>query len=263
MSTNIIFMELLLKQDRKSMMENIILRCFQCNELFCPTRYDSYPSYNFNGDNYIFKEIKHDDIGEFKNSHSGHRVEELQVINGSFCSHYEYWEPIREDYLKITDNSEIYTVRRWRKYINEPLKYQIVNFDIIYSKPILEIQSDDLEKQMIADADRFKFTKTNIIEFINLYETFVSRLELDNVIECGFSVNDPMVSYAKLEDEIRETFLNHCRNRFNETEINNLRMFIGENSEYDDVINIQIIRPFYLKPLSKRLKTSYMNIAIK
>lgn len=242
-------------------MENVILRCLQCNELFCPTRYDSYPSYNLNGDNDTLKEIKHDDLGNFKNSHNGHKIEELQVIDGSFCSHYEYWEPVREDYLQVTDGSEIYTVRRWRKYINEPLKYQIVNFNIIISEPILEVQSDDLEKQMIADADRFKFIKTNIKKFIRLFKTFVSRLELDNVMECGFSVNDPMTSYAKLKDEIRETFLNHCRNKFNETEVKNLRMFISENSEYDDVINIQVIRPFYLKPFSKRLKRSY--IAIK
>jgi hypothetical protein len=239
-------------------MENVILRCLQCNELFCPTRYDSYPSYEFNGDSYIFKETKHDDIGDFKNSHSGHKIEELHVIKGSFCSHYEYWEPIREDYLKVTDNIEIYTVRRWRKYINEPLNYQIVNFDIIYSEPILETQSDDLEKQMIADANKFKFTKTNIKEFTNLYKTFVSRLQLDNVIECGFSVNDPMTSYASLKDEIRETFFNHFCNKFNETEIKNLRMFISENSEYDDVANIRVIRPFYLKPLSKRLERSYI-----
>ena len=46
-------MELLLKQDRKSMMENVILRCLQCNELFCPTRYDSYPSYDLKDNNIL------------------------------------------------------------------------------------------------------------------------------------------------------------------------------------------------------------------
>jgi hypothetical protein len=253
------YIELLLKQDRKSMMENVILRCLQCNELFCPTRYDSYPSYNPNGDNDLSKERKHDDLGDFKNHHNEHKTEELQIIKGSFCSHYEYWEPIREDYLQVTDGSEIYTVRRWRKDINEPIKYQIVNFDIIFDKPVLGVQSDDLEKQMIADADRFKFKKTNIKKFIKLFKAFVSRLELDNVIECGFSVDDPMTSYAKLKDEIGEAFLNHCQNKFSETDINSLRMFISENSEYDDVMNIEVIRPFYLKPLNKRLKNNLYN----
>ncbi|MDQ1328046.1 MAG: hypothetical protein QG641_1331 [Candidatus Poribacteria bacterium] len=240
-------------------MENVILRCLQCNELFCPTRYDSYPSYDFK-DNNILKEIKHNDLGDFKNSHNGHKIEKLQVVNGSFFSHYAYWEPVREDYLQITDGSEIYTVRRWRKYINEPLRYQIVNFDIIFSEPILEVQSTDLEKQMIANADRFGFTKTNIRirKFIKLFKAFVSRLELDNVIECGFSLNDPMISYAKLKDEVRETFLDYCSYKFSATDIKNLRVFISENSEYDDVTNIQVIRPFYLKPLSNLLARRYI-----
>jgi len=236
------------------MMENIILRCLQCNELFYPTPYDFYPSYEFE-DKDILKEIKHNDLGDFKNYHNGHKIEELQVVNGSFFSHYAYWEPVREDYLQITDGSEFYTVRRWRKYISEPLRYQIVNFDIICSEPILEIQSIDLEKQMIADADRFRFTKTNIKRFIKLFKTFVSHLELDNMVECGFSVNDPRVSYAKLKDEVRETFLNHYSYKFSANDIRNLRVFISENSEYDDVINIQIVRPFYLKPLSKSFNT--------
>jgi len=242
-------------------MENVIFRCLQCNEIFCPTRYDTYPSYDIDVGNGTLKEVKRDDFSDFKITHKGHKIEELQVIKGSFCSHYAYWEPVREDYLQVTDGFEVYTIRRWRKHISEPLKYQIVNFDIILGNPILEIQSSDIEKQMMADTDRFMFTKAKIKKFVKLFKSFVSRLRLDDVLECGFSVDDPMLSYARLNDEVRETFLDNCHSKFNETEIENLRAFINENSEYDDVINIRLLRPFYLKPVSKSFKIDIASIS--
>jgi len=244
------------------MIENVILRCLQCNELFCPTRYDNYPSYDFDKKTGALKEIKRNDLRDFKISHKGHRIEELQVINGSFYSNYAYWEPVREDYIQVTNGSKVYTVRRWRKYINEPLKYQIVNFDVVFGKPILEVQSTDLEKQMRADAAKFGFTKAKIKKFTKRFKAFVSRLELDDLLECGFSVDEPMVSYAKLKDEVREIFLDRCRSGFSESELEKIRIFINENSEYNDVMNVQVIRPFYLKPVSKRFHLSPSSISL-
>ncbi len=227
-------------------MENRILGCLDCNKLFCQTNYDSYPAYEFDAESKSFKEKEMDDEKSFRKDHESHRIIELHEIKDSLCSHYPYWEPIREDYMLFTDGKKNYTVRRWRKDINEPLKYEIVNCMIEFSKPTLQAQSEDLRRQMLADIKRLKLDRNKIEEFVEHYEDFISNISLNDVFECGFSSNDPMVTYASLKDEIMESFLQTCSSYFSDDRIDILRKYIRENSEYDDVMNIIIKRHFQL-----------------
>jgi len=238
-------------------MENIIIRCLQCNELFCPTEYDTFPSYSYDRETDDFIEIECDDLTEFKDAHRNHDTVKLYVVEGSFCSQYAYWEPIREDYFLASDGTEIYTIRRYRTHINRPLKYQIVDFEIVFGKPIVKVQEADLKAQMIIDSKIYGFSKEKIRIFIRLYRSFISRIELEDLEETGFSFDNPMVSYAKLKDRVKEEFLNRCKSIFDEKEIESLRCFIDENSEYNDVMNVEITKPYYLKPLLTRLQNSY------
>jgi len=233
-------------------MENTILRCQQCNELFCPTHYDSYPTYDFDEESKSVREIEMDDQNVFRTAHEGHKISELHVINGSFCSHHAYWEPVREDYVLATDDSQTYTIRRWRKDIDEPLRYQIVNLQIEFGKPYFQVQSSELKKQMIADANTLKLDGTKIEQFVESFGSFVSSIKLEDTLECGLAVNDPMVTYAALKDETIETFLNYCYSMFTHEELKRLRIFIDENSSYDDVMNVRVIRSFRLIPTNKR-----------
>lgn len=241
-------------------MENIILRCLQCNELFCPTGYDTSPSYYFDEETSEVVSVECNDLHDFKDVHKDHDVAELRVIDGSFCSHYAYWEPIREDYFLASDRTETYTIRRYRRYIDEPIKYQIVDFEIVFEKPIIKVQMKDLRKQMTVDSTKYNFNKDMIKIFVRLYKSFVSRIELEDLAESGFSLDNPMISYAKLKDEIIGDFLSRCQSAFNEAEIANLRCFIGENSEYNDVMNIQITKPYQLKPTFNRFQPGYSSV---
>ncbi len=235
-------------------MENIISRCLQCDEIFCPTQYDTFPSYSYDQDSGEFTEIECDDLSKFKDVHRNHSIIKLYVIEGSFCSQYDYWKPIREDYFSASDGNEIYTIRRYRKNINESFKYQIVDFEIVFEKPIVKIQEADLRDQMIIDFAKYGFSKEKIKIFIKLYKSLISRIELEDLESTGFSFENPMVSYARLKDEVKEEFLNRCGSVFDEKEIEILRHFIDENSEYNDVMNVEITRPYLLKPSSNRPK---------
>ena len=241
-------------------MEDIILICRQCNELFCPTRYDTAPSYSFDQETDEIVSVECDDLHDFRDIHRDHDVVEFHVIDGSFCSHYAYWEPIREDYFLASDGTETYTIRRYRRYINEPLKYQIVDFEIVFEKPILKVQEKDLKKQMSIDSTKYNFNKDKIKIFVRLYKSFVSRIELEDLVESGFSRDNPMIVYAKLKAESMGDFLNHCQSVFNKVEIENLRCFISENSEYNDVMNIQITKPYQLKPVFNRFQICYSTV---
>lgn len=237
-------------------MENILLRCTTCNELFYPTRYDKYPSYSFNESDKSFRENENNDLYVFNVEHKDHNISELRIVENSFCSNYAYWKVIREDYLRAEDDLKTYTIRRWRNTIDEPLKYEIINYDIVYGKTKLEMQYIDIKRQMIADLKIYKFDTSVAETIISLYENFVSQITLDDIIECGFSINDPMVSYAKLNDESKTNFLKYCEDTLSFQQIKMLEQFIDNNSEYDDVMNIKIIHSFWLKPTNHRTQVA-------
>ena len=228
-------------------MSDVIFRCEDCNELFRPTGYDSQPAFYFNRKSGSVEEIEMDDLRDFKMAHDGHKVVKLRIIDGSFCSHRAQKEPVREDYFQATDGIQTYTVRRWRKDINEPLRYEVADdVRIEVDKPIPQVQSEELKKQMIADARKLKLDEARIGKFIERFRTFVSGIKMEDMIECGLSADDPMISYAALKDEAVEAFLSYCRSLFTDEELRRLRMFIDENSEYNDVMNVQLIRSFQL-----------------
>jgi len=84
-------------------------------------------------------------------------------------------------------------------------------------------------------------------EFIKCYEDFISGIELNDVMECGLSACDPTVSYAALKTEIMETFINdYCPYFSSDVILGDLRIFMRDNSEYDDVMNLRIKRCFQL-----------------
>lgn len=232
-------------------MRNIILRCLQCNDLFRPTAYDSYPAFRVDEQSDLITEIEMNDLDNFMMNHRGHEIAELQIIPGSFCSRYGYWEPIREDYFQATDGVEIYTVKRWREDVCKPLSYELIDANIEFCEPILRVQSVKLKRQMIADASILRLDADKIDGFIKRLENFVRDIELDDLIEYGLSTNDSAVSYATLKDEAMERLLIHCHALFTDEELDRLRVFIDVNSDYNDVMNIQIRRSFQLVPVTQ------------
>jgi hypothetical protein len=229
-------------------MEDILLKCLDCGEVFCPTNYDKYPSFSYDESDISIQE--RDDLIDFNLTHKDHTIVELKILEDSYCSVYPFLEPIREDFLKATDGEDIFTIKRWRDNINQPLKYEIIDFEIVYNEPQLDIQSKDIKRQMLYDSDIYKFDEKIIGIIINLYKQFVSQIGLDNILECGFSMDNPMVSYGKLDDNSKEDFLWLCRPEIGEKHTLMLERFIDDNSEYDDVMNIQITSSFGLEPLS-------------
>jgi len=132
-----------------------ILACTKCKEAFYPTIYDSYPVYDLNGESKSFIEKDNDDKAQFLDLHKDHRITQLQVVDDSFCSQYSYCDIVREDYFISTT----YTLSRWRKNINEPLRYQIIDAHIEFGKPVIQVQSDELKRQMLAEPSKLKLNE--------------------------------------------------------------------------------------------------------
>ena len=227
-------------------MNDKILRCLQCNDLFRPTRYDLNATFCFDREMDAVTEIEVNDSDNFIMTHRGHDIIELHILNDSFCSHYPYSEPIREDYLQATDGIETYTIRRWREHIGMPLEYEIADVRIRRGEPIYRVQTAELKEQMTADDDMLELGEEKISKFVNSCESFVSDIRQEDIVECGVSTDEPMISYARLHHGTMEKFLaEHCLD-FTDEELKRLRVFAEANSEYNDVMNIQVIYSFQL-----------------
>lgn len=223
---------------------NTILRCLQCNELFRPTEYDSHPSFLFDEANQSFEEIEMDDWKDFMSRHKGHSIIELYIMKGPFCSHDDYWELIREDYFEATDGASVFTIKRWRADISQPFKYEIVLGRIQIGELIFQAQSVDLKKQMLADVDTLLLSEPQIDKFVKVFNQFTQTLTERDVWESSFSSDEPMTSYASLSDESIRRLLEQCKSEFMRTELHRLHEFVEENSDYDDVATLKVIRQF-------------------
>jgi len=223
-----------------------VLVCMKCKEAFYPTVYDSYPVYDFDEESKSFIERDNNDEAQFRDLHKDHKISQLQVVEGSFRSQYPYWEPLREDYFMVTDGSKNYTLKKWRKNVNEPMKYQIIDDCIESEEPFIQVQSDELKKQMIADSSKLKLDDHKVNEFVEYYKDFVSGIEMNDVMECGLSY-DPMASYAALKTEVMETFISDYYSYFSADDVlEDLRIFMHDNSEYNDVMNLRVRHCFHL-----------------
>ena len=225
-------------------MNDIILLCSQCNELFRPTRYDLDTAFCFDRKIGVVTEIEISDSHDFMMTHRRHDVIELHILDDSFCSHVPYSEPIREDYFQATDGLKTYTIRRWREHISMPLKYEMADVFIRHYEPTYRAQTAELRKQMLADDDALRLGQDKISEFGDSYDNFISHIKQEDIVECGTSMDEPMIYFARLHHREMEKFLTEYCPDFTDEELGRLRMFIRANSEYNDVMNIQVVYSF-------------------
>jgi hypothetical protein len=102
----------------------IFLWCRPCNEIHHLTRFDTAPEYVFNGKE--VKEIARDDLAEFSKRHTGHEIKTLQRQEEADCSDERPVDPMREEYISVTDGQKSFVLRRFRLSIREPLVFAIV-----------------------------------------------------------------------------------------------------------------------------------------
>ena len=129
------------------------IRCINCDEVFIRTSFDRYPEYQYDP-NHPFEPvqtIERDDFQDFLISHRGHRLEYLEIIGDSFISEKPYSEPVKISYLRATNKKEKFVIKKFREKIGEPIKYQLIPGDYFLECLGVEIQSNEITKQLKAE----------------------------------------------------------------------------------------------------------------
>ena len=111
-----------------------------------------------------------DDYRNFLESHRGHRIEDLRIIEDSFVSEKPYIEPVKVSYFKATNGKERFVIKRSRDHILEPLTYDLVHGDFAVKCVKVEAQAREIRKQMESELADMGLTKDQLDGFVNLCE---------------------------------------------------------------------------------------------
>jgi hypothetical protein len=129
---------------------NELIRCINCDEIFPKTTFDRLPEYElYSKDSFdSIGTSEQDDFQDFLRNHHGHRLEDLMILEDSFISEKEYAEQVKTTYFKATNGKESFVVKKNRERVDKPLKYQLIHGDYSLRCVGIEIQSEEITKQL-------------------------------------------------------------------------------------------------------------------
>ncbi len=244
---------------------NQLIRCITCNEIFARTAFDKWPEYEHVSDKSPepYRTIEKDDFQNFLKHHRDHSMENLEILEDSIVSEKPYSEPTKVSYLKATNGKESFVVKRFRKRIDEPLSYEVIGGDYSLKLDRLEIQSEEIIKQLKRELGPPPLQENQLEAFLKLYRHVLKTIDMNNLERVPEDSAHPLEIYYKMDDVSLAYLLRNCRTIFKGQEYKAIEAFIHRHRE-DGVLllkatyQIQIIEEAKLKknaiPISKFIK---------
>jgi hypothetical protein len=210
-----------------------LIRCKNCDEIFMKTPFDQWPEYEFDSNRSIesLQSTERDDFQDFLIHHRGHRLEQLKIIEDSFVSEKDYFEPVKISYFKATNGKENFLIKKFREKIDEPLKYELVPGDYSLRCIGLEIQTEEIVKQLEREFKKAPFPQEKIAAFLKLYQHISDNIDIQNLERIAEDSPNPLEIYYKMDDISLFYLLRNCRNIFDKQEYLNIEGFIHRHKD--------------------------------
>jgi hypothetical protein len=222
---------------------NRFLCCIDCGEGFMKTPFDQCPEYECdpNHPSEPVQVIKRDDFQEFLITHHGHRLEDLEIIENSFVSEKNYLEPVRSSYFKATNNKrEKFLIKRVREKIGEKVRYEIIPGDYFLECAGVEVQSEEITKQLKMEFRTYPFSESKISAFLRLYKRIVRGIDTKNLERISEESFHPLEEFYKMDDTSLFYLLRNCRNIFKGMEYSDIEEFIYRHKD-DGVLLLKAV----------------------
>jgi len=210
------------------------LRCIDCGEGFMKTPFDQCPEYEYdpNHPSEPAQVIEKDDFKEFLTTHHGHRLENLEVTENSFASDKNYQEPVKTSYFRATnDKKEKFLIKRFREKIEEKVRYQVIPGDYFLECTGVEVQSEEITKQLKMEFRAHPFSEIKILEFLKLYESIVRGVDTKDLERISEDSSHPLEEFLKMDDVSLFYLLRNCRNIFKGVEYSVIEDFIYRHKD--------------------------------
>lgn len=232
---------------------NQLIRCINCDAVFMSTPFDQIPEYELDASNPFetIKSYERNDFQDFLTHHQGHQLEELKIIEDSFISEKDYFEPVKVSYIKATNGKEKFVIKKFREKIDEPLRYELIHGDYQLKCISFEIQEDEIRKELKKEFNDYPISQNKIDKFIKLFRHIAKNVDLKNLERVDEESNNPLKVFYKIDDLNLAYLLRNCRNIFNKEEFPKIESFIYSNKD-DGVLLLQANFQIQLKISPKR-----------
>jgi hypothetical protein len=226
-------------------MDKKLLRCKQCNEVINLTEYDSSPEFEYDEKKQEIFERQMDDRQSFYLRHDGHELEELSIKKNSYISEDLYLEPIKVSYFEATNGSENFVVKKWRRSIEEPVKYEQIIRGRLEINLNIDIQANDIRRQIKKDIPSLSDSK--IDQFIRIVQKVISQINSQKIKRITAESDNPSVFYSSLDDDSLNNIIKLSKKIFDGKEREKIKRFIYQNNDYNDVLTLVVKRHFQVK----------------
>ncbi len=209
-----------------------LIRCITCNELFLKTPFDRSPEYESlaGGSTEPYPKTERDDFEEFLSHHPNHSMEQLKIIEDSFVSEKPYCEPTKVSYFKATNGKENFVIKRFRKRIDEPLSYQLIEGDYSLNLVRLEIQEEEVIKQLKRELPS-SLREDQFESFLKLCRYVLKTINMNDLERVPEDSIHPLEIYYKMDDVSLAYLLRNCRSLFKGEEYRAIEAFIHRHRE--------------------------------
>ena len=233
---------------------NQLIRCKNCDQIFMKTPFDEHPEYELGPDRppENFRSIERDDFQDFLVHHHGHQLENLKIIEDSYVSEKPYSEPIKTSFFKATNGREKFVIKKFRERIDEPLKYQLVPGDYSLKCIAVEIQSEEISKQLERELEP-PLSQDKMDAFLKLVGAIVEGIDIKDLERIPEESHHPLEVYYKIDDVRVMYLLRNCRNIFKGKEYLAMEEFIHRHKD-DGVLLLKATYKIQITQMAKTRK---------
>ena len=225
--------------------------CRNCGAVHHVSAFDQAPNYFvIAGDAH---ENHADDWRGFMNRHAGHGLEALKALGELYFPEGSAADPMAVAYLEVTNGHRSFLLRRSRRSINEPLRFEPIEARFGEPVVVLEIQEREIRKELrlrFGDASGHMLSDAKVDLFIALFRDAASQVDARAVTVTEPSYTNDNVSYAALQARTKNCLLQQCARQFTSGEMEALRRFIETHSDGSDVMTLLLRRQL---PIEERV----------
>jgi hypothetical protein len=216
--------------------------------------FDDYPEYRLGSERppENFQSIERDDFQDFLIHHHGHQLENLKIIEDSYVSEKAYSEPIKTSFFKATNGREKFVIKKFRERIDEPLKYQLVPGDYSLKCIAVEIQTEEICKQLQREL-KPPPSQDKMDAFLRLMGAIVEDIDIKDLERISEESHHPLEVYYKIDDVRVIYLLRNCRNIFKGQEYWAMEEFIHRHKD-DGVLLLKATYKIQITQMAKTRK---------
>jgi hypothetical protein len=139
-------------------------------------------------------------------------------------------EPVRTGYFEATNGNRRFVVKKFRKSIFEPMRYEVIPGRLLRTPIELRIDGISIHKELERALAPFKLSSKKIRYFVKHLEEVVSHLDPRDLNRLPFESHNPSLWYFSLHNGIWQRALRSSK-FLNKRDATHLEAFFGQNLE--------------------------------